>query len=421
MTRTPRVNNTVTNNLIWLVASLALGALVWIIAATQADPIGERRFPTIPVQMHPDSGLVMMDRATRNVRVTVRAQQSVLNLLTAEDIVVRADLRGLGPGTHTVELEAEVARRATVDTQPRQIGVTLEAMQAQQVLVDPIILNEPPVNYTRSQPVLSQTQVMISGPTSQVQKVVAARAPINLADRRDSLETEVRLLPVDAEGGVVSDVTLEPQTIGVSVAISRRDDVREVAVSPNIDTTTLPDGYVISSIGYAPQTVLVMTGSGPDSGSRIPNTLLTERIDLAGRTSDFEITVPVVFPSGEPQLPLLGDQVVTVFISITAQASTEQFEQILVDIIGLEDGLTAEIVPDRVSALVTGPQAVLESLTSRDVQVVLDLAGREPGTYELPPAVSIDQGRIEASGIALLPALVTVTIENDAEATAPPP
>ena len=421
MTRTVRANNTLTNNLIWLAASLALAALVWIIAATQADPIGERRFPQIPVQMNPDPGLVMMDRAARTVRVTVRAQQSVLNLLTAEDIVVRADLGGLGPGTHTVELEADVARRATIDTQPRQIGVVLEALQSQQVMVDPIILNEPPVNYTRSQPVLGQSQVMVSGPASQVQQVVAARAPINLADRRDSLETEVRLLPVDAEGGVVSDVTLDPQMVGVSVAISRRDDVREVTVSPNIDTTTLPDGYVISSIGYAPQTVLVMTGSGTDSGARVPNTLLTERIDLTGRTDDFEITVPVVFPPGEPELPLLGDQVVTVLISITAQASTEQFEQIEVEVIGLEDGLTAQIVPDQVSALVTGPQAVLEDLSSEDIRVVLDLAGREPGTYELTPSASIDQGQIDASGIALLPSLIAVTVENGEAATAPPP
>ncbi len=410
-----------TNNLIWLVASLALAVLVWIIAATQADPIGERRFPQIPVQMNPDPGLVLMDRAARTVRVTVRAQQSVLNLLTAEDIVVRADLGGLGPGTHTVELEADVARRATIDTQPRQIGVVLEALQSQQVMVDPIILNEPPVNYTRSQPVLGQSQVMVSGPASQVQQVVAARAPVNLADRRDSLETEVRLLPVDAEGGVVSDVTLEPQMVGVSVAISRRDDVREVTVSPNIDTTTLPDGYVISSIGYAPQTVLVMTGSGTDSGARVPTTLLTERIDLTGRTDDFEITVPVVFPPGEPELPLLGDQVVTVLISITAQASTEQFEQIEVEVIGLEDGLTAQIVPDQVSALVTGPQAVLENLSSEDIRVVLDLAGREPGTYELTPSASIDQGQIDASGIALLPSLIAVTVENGEAATAPPP
>lgn len=421
MTRTNQVNNMVTNNLIWLAASLALAGLVWIIAATQADPIGERRFQQIPVQMNPDSGLVMMDRATRHVRVTVRAQQSVLGLLTAEDIVVRADLSGLGPGTHTVELDAEVARRATVDTQPRQIGVVLEAMQSQQVLVDPIILNEPPVNYTRSQPVLSQSQVMISGPASQVQKVVAARAPISLADRRDSLETEVRLMPVDVEGSVVSDVVLDPQTIGVSVAISRRDDVREVTVSPSIDTGTLPDGYVISSIGYAPQTVLVMTGSGPDSGMRIPTTLLTETIDLTGRTGDFEITVPVVFPTGERQLPLLGDQVVTVFISITAQASTQQFEQIPVSVIGLQDGLTAQIVPDMVSALVTGPQAVLENLSSRDINVVLDLAGRGPGTYELTPRASVEQGQIDASGIALLPSLLAVTIENSAEATEPPP
>src|SRR5689334_22619192 len=106
------------NNLVWFIASLGLAFIVWLIATTQADPIVTRSFAGIPVQFQPDTGLVLTTVNRRSVTVNVRARQTVMDLLTSEDITVRANLVGMGPGNHTVQLESTVSqsRQALADT-----------------------------------------------------------------------------------------------------------------------------------------------------------------------------------------------------------------------------------------------------------------------------------------------------------------
>jgi YbbR domain-containing protein len=406
----------VKTNTFWFVASFVMAFLVWIVATTQANPIGERTFTAIPIVAEPDDGRMVVEQPTRNARVQVRAQESVLNVLQNEDIIVRARLDGLGPGTHTVELDVNIARRANADPQPKQITVTLEQIQSQQVQVIANIVEAPPPGYERAEPIFSETQTLVSGASSKVSQVVAAQAVIDLTDQRDTVETDARLVPVNVNGEPVADVTLNPPTVGVTVEINRRDDVREVSITPNIDASTLPDNFVLSSISYEPQTVLVI--GSPDELSAIPDTLFTELIDLTDRTADFEITVPVVFP--DQQLSLLGDQNVTVSIQIIAQTTTRQFEAIPVEIIGLPDNVNAEIIPTEVTALVTGPQTALESLEPSDIRVVIDVNGLAPGTYDLAPQASITQTTIRASNISTFPSAINVTISVLEEATEPP-
>lgn len=55
-----QLNRSLTDNLIWLLGSLVLALLVWVIASFQSDPIVEQRFPErVAVQMTPDAGLLL--------------------------------------------------------------------------------------------------------------------------------------------------------------------------------------------------------------------------------------------------------------------------------------------------------------------------------------------------------------------------
>jgi YbbR domain-containing protein len=340
------------SNFVWLITSLALGLFVWIVAVTGDGQ--ERRFTAIPIQVEHDEGLVIVDQQTRTTRVTVRAPQDVLGLLTAEDIVVRADLTGEGSGTHTVELEPVVSRSLVLaDTQPRQITIVLEELLAQQVPITANITEPPPLNFENSQPTFSEAQVLASGPASRVQLVAAARAVFDLTGRRESLEAQVRLSPVDIDGNLVEGVTLEPQTVTALIEIRRRDGLEEVTVSPDIAINTLPNGYVISSILYDPSTVFII--GSPEALESTPNTLFTETIDLTNRRDDFEIEVPVILPGAGPDLSLVGGDTIRVSVRIDAQTTNIQLDHIRVAIVGLNDDLEADLSPEEVNALITGP------------------------------------------------------------------
>jgi YbbR domain-containing protein len=400
--------NPLVSNALWFVASFVLAFFVWLIATTQSDPIETRRLNTVPIQFQNDPTLLIVGGNTRStVAVLLTGQRSVVSIVAQEDVTVRADLRDLGPGTHTVELEVNVARRrVNADTQPRQITLSLELLREKLVQVQADV-QPPPLGYEMEPPQFSAPEVLVRGAASRVEQVVAARVSLNLTDRRTTLEQDASLTPIDAQGNIVADVTLEPQTIRITIPIRQREDVSLISISPDVDANTLTSGYVLSDIRYEPQSVLV-------SGSPLPGTLFTERISLTNRTGDFEVTVPLIVPDG---LQVLSSGSVTVEFDVSPLTGTRQFEDVPVTVVGLPETLSAEIVPEQVSAIITGPQPVLESLGSEDIQVVLDLADLTPGSYDLAPAIFTGEAQIVSSNISILPNVINVTIINPADET----
>src|SRR5262249_11060235 len=161
----------------------------------------------------PDSGLLVTSPAqTRAASLIIRAPKSVFDLLNPEEIEVWADLRGLGPGEHTVELQAHLARpqASVIDISPSQIRVVLEAADKRQIPLRALVTNEPAAGYSREDPIfdVNLNQVLVSGPASKVDEVIAAQVSIDLGQQRNPFEADMKLAAVDTDGDTVSDVTL---------------------------------------------------------------------------------------------------------------------------------------------------------------------------------------------------------------------
>lgn len=414
------------DNIVWFSGSMILAFLIWMIATLQSDPIQQQRFrERIPVGMNADTGLLITypTSANRQASVVIRAPSSVLDLLTSDEIVVSADLGGLMAGEHFVELNATVARQqATIfDISPQQMRIILEEAAQRQVPLRAVVTGEPPAGYSRGEPTFNVNlkQVLASGAATRVNEVVAAQVELDLRQQRNPLEIDLRLNPVDADGNVVDDVTLDPQVVRVSVNIRRRDDVREVSVRPNVQGIP-PAGYVLNALSYEPQSVLV--SGTPSLLAGMEDTLSTQPIDLRDHTTSFEVAVPIILPN--PDLLLLSGQNITVFVEITPVTSSKQFEGIAVNILGMNDNLEAKISPNTVLVLVNGPEDVVNKLTMEDVGVVLDLNGLLAGNYTLPLRVSVAQGQIPNEGVSVLPSEVDVQIIDSSlvtpESTAQP-
>lgn len=396
----------------WLLVSVLLAVGVWYIAVTSSDPIGSRRFQRVPVQLIPsDAATEITYNPTRFVTVTVQGSQGTVSSRRTEDIVVRADLSGLGPGTHTVPLAVDVADSGSIrpleaQSQPSQITVTLELRESFQKKIDIIVTHPPPIGFRYDDPVTDVRQVIVSGAASIVAKVAAVQGDLDLSDSRNPIETDLRLYAVDADGSRVDDVELEVQTALVSVSITRRDDIRQIAVRPYILPDTQPQGFNFSISRYEPQTVFIR--GNPEQLAELEDTLLTEPIDLENRQSDFETNVRVELP--DEGLLVIGDNNITVSINILPINATRQLENIEVGAVGLGAGYTVEIVPQSVSAFVDGPVSLIEGLSSADIQVIVDLDGRAPGIYPLEPSISINQAELSGEDVSLLPEVVTVEI-----------
>lgn len=400
-------------NALWFMTSLVLAFMVWLIATMQVDPVRVQVFNNVPIQFVDNDAMIISNRASlrRTVRVTVRARDSVLQLMTPEDLTVRADISNLPPGTHAVQLQVSTPRRAAVDTQPAQLTVVLEQKQARQKQVVLEITGEPPPGYTRSDPELSATQVLVYGTLAQVDRVDSLRATVDLSDQRTRFTDELSLVPVSVNGTILNDVTLGQQTVGVAIDIRQREDVLAVPIRPVIDFDSAAPGYAVRLDTYSPQTAIIR--GSPAMLALLPDLLDTATIDLAGRTSSFTISVPALLPESldSGQVTILDGQDINVRIVVEARLAQTQFDDVPVTVLGEEQGLRVRVIPSRATVLVTGPQALLDRLTVDDLTVTVDVDGLGVGTYDLEPRAMLEAAVASADEVRVIPATIGVIVE----------
>lgn len=419
MQNQPSLRRRVLTNLAWFIGSILLAFVVWLFAASQSDPFVQWRPTGFPIHVSPDDGLIITNQSSlpTTAAVQLQAPESVRRLLATEDVIVSADLTGLGPGEHTVPLRATVARQAVaVDISPRQMTVRLEVLQSELKPVRVDIVTPAPMVYSTGEPVLDQRQIEVSGPQSKVSQVTEVLVPVALANQRTTYESDVRAIPVDVDGNTVTGVTLDPQTVHVYIAVAPRSGVLEVHVLPNF-VGELAEGYVLSgAVSYTPQTVVV---SGAEAAlESLPGSVFTAPINLADKTSSFEVTVPVELP--DDQLVIVTGRNVTVQVEITTQTITRQFEHIPIEFVGTKTGLQYQTASSEATVLVTGPQPVLNQLTAEDVSVLVDVSSLEAGSsVQLAPIASIDEAS-SAVTTSVLPAQIDVEVQAATETTAVP-
>ncbi len=413
----PTLRRLLISNLFWFLGSLILAFIVWMIATSQSDPFVQWRLSDrVPIHVMPDSGLIVTNQNEflSTASLQLQGPRSVEQLLAADDVIVSADLAGLGPGEHTVKLQAVTARQAAVVAiSPSQITVELETEESQLKPVRVNILSQPPVVYTVSDPTLDALQVTVSGPQSRVAQVTEVLAQVALQSQRSNYEDDIKVLPVDADGHIVSGVTLDPQTVHVSIDIEPRSDVREVRVQPNI-VGELAEGYVLTAaFDYDPKTIVV---SGPKAVlDNLPGAVLTAPISLSDKTSSFQVTVPVELP--DPRLVVVTGRSITFNVGIDTQSITRQFDHIAVEFIGGKTGVDYHTVTNEVTVLVTGPQPLLSQLNANELSVLVDVSGLNEGdSTQLAPVASIlDSSTVVTTSV--LPAQIDVEAQEQTPST----
>lgn len=348
------------------------------------------------------------------MRVLVRAQQSVINLISSEDITVRADFRRRAEGAHTVPLQVVINRAGALgDSQPTQITANLQAIISQQKPIELVALGDVPIDYDYDPLRADALQAQVIGPSERVNQVALVRGEVDLRERRAPFEANVTLIALDANGRRIGDVKVDPETTRVQVNVVARDDVRQVAVRPNIQLHTLNPGYVLSSFSYEPQ--FVYLSGAPSTLAALGSTVETQPISLAGRRDGYETSVGLILPPDV--LVLGGTHTIQLSIGIEAQIATRQFDNIPLSLVGLGRGLRAEVSPEQISVVLTGPSVQVNSLKAEDFRAVVDLSSARFGNQEIVPRLDINTDGIDLPNFTLLPPFVTVAISPEATAT----
>lgn len=369
-----------------MLIALLLAVTVWIVAVSEENPSHEGFYPqSLSIQtVNLASGLVVYQQSIDTVQVKLRAPQVSWDQLRPALFHVVADLKGLGAGEHTVKLQVTVddPRVTVTEIDPNAtVNIRLEQLKSRALDVHSDVLDAAPLGYTFAAPIITPTQVVVTGPAVLVDQVNEVIADVYLRGSKVPIDREVTALARDAQGNLVQGVTVAPATVDVKVQVEQRVGYKDVSVKTVLKGAPAP-GYWVSNIIVNPSTATIV--GSPDAMAKVAGFIETVPIDISGATSDVTRVAVLSLPAG---ISVLNNAGITVQISATPIMGGQTVPR-KVTLQGLARGLIASVSPDSVDVILSGPVPSLQSLTLDNAQVVVDATGLIPGTYSVKPIVT---------------------------------
>jgi YbbR domain-containing protein len=396
-------------NLRSLLWAFILGLAVWVAAVTAADPDEVRAYPnTISVEIvGQDPGLVITSEVPHDVRLTLRAPQSIWNQLATRPDSAKAilDLSGVGPGTHRLDLQIQVEARPVrvVTLDPASVLVTLEPMVSRTLPLQSTLSGQPAIGYQAGDLALDPQQVVLTGPESVVGRVTRVRVQVNINGIRESIDQDFQIDALDQNSTPVSGLSIQPLVAHVSLPVLRQGGFRDMAVKVIVRGQVAP-GYRVESISVFPPVVTVYSAN-PDLVSGLPGVVETQPLDLNGVSSNTSVRVSLSLPQG---ISVVGQQTVLIQAGISPIQSSITLTGQKVEVSGLQRDLDAQVSPATVDVILSGPIPILDTLRRQDVHVTVDVTSLAPGSYQLTPSVQVLASNVTVE--SLLPGTVEVVL-----------
>ncbi len=391
--------------------AFVMSLAVWVAAVTADDPDEVRQFPDpIPVEIiGQDPALVITSDVPKQIELTLRAPRSVWERLIGERNELQAilDLSGLSTGDHTLDIQIQIPTQPVriVSATPQTATITLEPLDTRTFSVDLSINGEPAIGYQAGDPSLEPGEVVVSGPQSQVERVVQVRALINLAGVRESIDQSLSVQALDENNQIVAGLGLNPAQVLAKLPVSQQGGYRDLAVKVLVNGQ-VAGGYRLANITVFPPVVTVYSAD-PTLVNSLPGVLETQPLDLENANDELTTRLAINLPEG---VSLVGDQTVLVRVNISPIQSSLTLSNKTIEIEGLPNAWFVQVAPDNVDVILSGPLPLLDTLSPQDVRVVIDVTDLDEGTHQLIPNVEILVSDIVVESI--LPGTLEVIISS---------
>ena len=323
------------------------------------------------------------------------------------------DLSGMTPTGAAVSVRIEVT---SVDGRVRVLGYepAFASIQLDSLIsvVVPVKVEHGtvPDGLTLGDTKVDPPSVVITGPKSVVDQVVAARADVQIQPGGIDVDQDVKLVPVDALGNAVSPVDVTPATARVVIPVFSDRQTRTLPVNAILAGTPAA-GFEIASITVQPLAVAV--AGDADQLTQLVR-LDTAPVPLTGISSDLTTSVELALPTG---IVPVGDSVVVVTIKLRPVTATRTFSA-GIRLVGARSDLTYVVAVDHVLVTIGGSVAELDRLSGSSLVVDIDVTGRTSGSADLLATANLSAG---TTLVAASPARVRVTVSGPIVSGSPGP
>jgi YbbR domain-containing protein len=326
------------------------------------------------------------------------------NRLSSASFTATVDLASVDPRSGAPFVSVPVVVTAT---DPR-VQVVDYSPQRVQIRIDPLVDATVPVVVDRgtlaeglsaSDAVATPSQVTVTGPRTQVDRVVSALARVRIQPAGLDVNDDVDLVAVDGRSDPVSQVELSPPSAHVRIDVSSSSTTRTIPVSPVVAGDPA-SGYEIVSASADPALVTVQ---GEAAALADLTTISTRPVKVAGAKADVVRTVALDLPPGVTA----GEATkATVTVQVRQRKGTRSLSA-GIEIVGAHPDRAYELSVDRVAVTLGGSLAALDTVDAASFTVSIDVSTLGEGSHVVRVVVSLPPG---VSLVATNPALVGVTV-----------
>jgi YbbR domain-containing protein len=405
------------------ILSVILSLMVWFVAVREQNPPVEADYaPAIPIEIEnlPPDVVIFSDIPDR-VQLRLLAPQTSWDSISPGKFRAWIDLSGLEPGLHEVPVQIQVSDTAISirEKRPARVSVRLEPLLVAEVPIRVEVIDSPPIGYIARAPIFTPITTTVSGAAPQVNQVSYAAGEVYLRSSKETVHRTVDLSARNANGDLVTRVTLNPAKITVTVPVEQRFGYRDVSVRVRIKGEVAA-GYWISNIAVSPSTVTVV--GNPSALKELPGYVETLPVDVTNVTANITERVALDLPEGVSVVqPESGEGQTLGGVQVTIQVSAVEGGQTVqraVQFQGLAEDLSAVARPAQVDVILSGPLPRLQSLTLQDVQVIANLFGLGVGTHQIKPTIVVPETLHVES---ILPETIEVQISPRSSTPTPTP
>lgn len=309
---------------------------------------------------------------------------------------VTIDLWGLKPGTHKVDIKYDqLSGNIKYNVNPSVATVIIyEKVSAQKTLsVD--LLNQDSLDdrYIIDEVNANLSTAVIKGASYKVDKVATVKALVDVKslpkfELGEKITVSSILRAYDESGNVV-DVEISPAKTDVEILID--------SPSKEVPIQVIPTGKVMYNMGISnliinnnENTKVTLYGT-----SEVLSTIeyLPVYVNVDGLSEDTEFKVNLEKPNGVKHMSLSN---VTIDVKLSKDISNVDIENVGISQINL--GSNYGVTPidiDNVTVKLKGVSSIVNSMSSEDINVYVDLKGLGVGVHEVTIVVSGNDPRVE--------------------------
>ena len=419
MTEKHTIKKPTTAFIVRVLFSLLCALLLWVYVTSSPGNNYTQTFSNVSVvyegetSLRESRGLVVTERYTSTVRVTIQGSRRAVSRLSASDLTAVVSLNdiyntGYKDKTYTISYPAgtdsgsmEITARS-----PSVVSFEVDSLSTRTVPVTGVFNGSTAPGYSAQTLEFSPNTVTISGPQKAISSVDHAWIEISRDDVDKPLSYESDYVLMDAEDNVIEDesIVLETPTVEVTLPIIA---IKEVDL-----TVKLIEGGGATAadvkVDIEPKTITLSGDADALSGV---NNIDIATIDLAAITeSSFTETYRIVIPNDTEIIS--GVQEATLTLEIMG-LETKQVNVTNFSVTNVTDGYAAQIISEGLSVTLRGPADVLRGISDNNVRAVADLTdyGEATGILSVPAKIVID-GTTQAGAVGQYILYVRVTVKD---------